>query len=154
MISLSEILLPEHINLGLDASDEATAVEELLFPLRGDIRINNWDAFRASVLDRAAPAVSTDDGCGIVIAHGRTNAVNSLVMSAGRSPNGFPSPQIAGPVRLVFLVGIPTALNQDYLRVVGTIARLCGKPETLQKLLQAPNARAFLDLLLGWENKL
>ena len=52
MISLSEILLPEHINLGLDASDESTAVEELLFPLRGDIRISNWEAFRASVLDR------------------------------------------------------------------------------------------------------
>ena len=154
MISLSEILLPEHINLQLDAIDSPTAVEELLFPLRGDIRISNWDAFRASVLDRAAPAVSTDDGYGIVIAHGRTNSVTSLVMAAGRSPNGFASPHIAGPVRLVFVVGIPTALNQDYLRVVGTIARLCGKPETLQKLLQAPNARAFLDLLLSWENKL
>jgi mannitol/fructose-specific phosphotransferase system IIA component (Ntr-type) len=154
MISLSEILLPEHINLGLDASDESTAVEELLFPLRGDIRINNWDALRASVLDRAAPAVSTDDACGIVIAHGRTNAVNSFVMAAGRSPNGFLSPHIAGPVNLVFMVGIPTALNQEYLRLIGTIARLCGKPETLQKLLQAPNARAFLALLVSWENKL
>jgi mannitol/fructose-specific phosphotransferase system IIA component (Ntr-type) len=75
-------------------------------------------------------------------------------MSAGRSPNGFPSPDIQGSVRLVFVVGIPTALNQEYLRVVGTIARLCGKPETLQKLLNAPSARSFLDLLLSWENKL
>ncbi len=154
MISLSDILLPEHINLRLDANNESTAVEELLFPLRGDIRITDWDAFRASVLDRAAPAVSTDDGCGIVIAHGRTNSVNSLVMAAGRSTNGIPSPHIAAPVRLFFVVGIPTALNQDYLRVVGTIARLCGKPESLQKLLNAPTAREFLDLLVGWENKL
>lgn len=154
MMSLSEILLPEHINLHLDAGDENDAVEELLFPLRGDIRINNWDAFRASVLDRAAPAISTDDGCGIVIAHGRTNAVDSLVMSAGRSTNGIPSAGIAGGVRLVFVVGIPTALNQEYLRVVGTIARLCGKPEHLQKLLAAPKAKEFLDLLLAWETKL
>jgi mannitol/fructose-specific phosphotransferase system IIA component (Ntr-type) len=154
MISLSEILLPEHINLQLDAVDQTIAVEELLFPLRGDIRIENWDTLRTSILERAAPAVSTDDGCGIIIAHGRTNAVNSLVMSAGRSPNGFPSAHIEGPVRLVFVVGIPTALSQEYLRVVGTIARLCGKPETLQKLLNAPSARNFLDLLLGWENKL
>ena len=154
MISLSNILLPEHINLRLDAGDEATAVEELLFPLRGDIRITDWKAFRASVLERAAPAVSTDDGCGIVIAHGRSNSVNSLVMAAGRSTNGIPSPHIAGPVRLVFVVGIPTTLNQEYLRVVGAIARLCGKPEPLQKLLHAATAREFLDLLLGWENKL
>jgi len=154
MISLSEILLPEHINLQLDALDQTTAVEELLFPLRGDIRIGNWDTLRASILERNAPAVSTDDGFGIVIAHGRTNAVNSLVMAAGRSPNGFPSPDIQGSVRLVFVVGIPTALNQEYLRVVGTIARLCGKPETLQKLLNAPSARSFSDLLQSWENKL
>ncbi len=154
MISLSSILLPEHINLRLDASDENAAVEELLIPLRGDIRINNWEALRASVLDHAAPAVSTDDGCGILIAHGRTNSVGSLVMAAGRSTNGFPSPHITGPVRLVFVVGIPTALNQEYLRVVGTIARLCGKPEHLQKLLAASGTREFLDLLLAWENKL
>lgn len=154
MISLSDILLPEHINLRLDAHNESTAVEELLFPLRGDIRISDWEAFRASVLDRAAPAVATDNGCGIVIAHGRTNSVNSLVMAAGRSTNGIPSPHISEPVRLVFVVGIPTALNQDYLRVVGTIARLCGKPDSLQKLLHAPTAREFLDLLLAWENKL
>ena len=71
MISLSDILLPEHINLRLDAGNETTAVEELLFPLRGDIRIGDWEALRASVLDRAAPAVSTDDGFGILIAHGQ-----------------------------------------------------------------------------------
>lgn len=154
MISLSDILLPEHINLHLDANDDTTAIEELLFPLRGHIHIKNWDALRASVLDRAAPAVSTEDGYGILIAHGRTNSVDSLVMGAGRSTNGFPSPHIKGQVRLVFVVGIPTALNQEYLRVVGTIARLCGKPEHLQKLLAAPTVREFLDHLLVWENKL
>jgi mannitol/fructose-specific phosphotransferase system IIA component (Ntr-type) len=75
-------------------------------------------------------------------------------MSAGRSTAGFPSPAIEGKIRLVFVVGIPTALNQDYLRVVGTIARLCGKPDRLAKLLAAPTPREFLHLLLEWENKL
>jgi mannitol/fructose-specific phosphotransferase system IIA component (Ntr-type) len=154
MISLSQILLPEHINLQLDAHDQNSAIEELLFPFRGDIRIADWEALRTAILERDAPALPAGEGCGIVIAHGRTNAVNSLVMSAGRSTAGFPSPAIEGKIRLVFVVGIPTALNQDYLRVVGTIARLCGKPDRLEKLLAAPTPREFLHLLLEWENKL
>ena len=154
MISLSQILLPEHINLHLEAADKNAAVDELLFPLRGDIRIGEWDALRAAVLERDAPAIPAGDSCAIVIAHGRTNAVHSLVMSAGRSPAGFSSSSEEGKIQLVFVVGIPTALNQDYLRVVGTIARLCGKPDRLEKLLAAPAPRDFLHLLLEWENRL
>jgi mannitol/fructose-specific phosphotransferase system IIA component (Ntr-type) len=154
MISLSHILLPEHINLHLDAHDQPSAVEELLFPLRGDIRIANWDALRTAVFERDAPALPAGDSCAIVIAHGRTNAVHSLVMSAGRSPAGFTSPAVEGQIRLVFVIGIPTALNQEYLRVVGTIARLCAKPDRLEKLLAAPTPRDFLHLLLDWETQL
>ncbi|MFM8365735.1 MAG: PTS sugar transporter subunit IIA [Verrucomicrobiota bacterium] len=154
MISISEILLPEHINLDLNASDSRTAVEELLFPLRGDFRISDWDALRASILERDAPAIPAGPDCAILIAHGRTNAVNSLVMSAGRSKEGFTAEGTPGKIRLVFVVGIPTALSQDYLRVVGTIARLCAKPDHLEKLLTTPQAAQFLALLLAWENKL
>jgi mannitol/fructose-specific phosphotransferase system IIA component (Ntr-type) len=154
MISISEILLPEHINLHLDASDSRSAVEELLFPLRGDIRIADWDAIRAAILERDAPSIPAGPDCDILIAHGRTNAVTSLVMSAGRSLEGFSADRVEGKVRLVFVVGIPTALSQDYLRIVGTIARLCGKPNLLEKLLAAPKAADFLQLLQDWENKL
>lgn len=154
MIALAQILLPEHINLQLDAHDARQAVEELLFPLRGDIRIADWDALRAAVLERDAPAIPAGPTCGILIAHGRTNAVNSLVMAAGRSPEGFQSSDCEGKVRLVFVVGIPTALNQEYLRIVGTIARLCAKPDLLEKLLSSKTARDFLQLLASQESKL
>ena len=154
MISISEILLPEHINLRLDASCPRAAVEELLFPLRGDIRIADWDALRAAILERDAPAIPAGPECAILIAHGRTNAVGSLVMAAGRSESGIPADGTGEKIRLVFVVGIPTALSQDYLRVVGTIARLCAKPDHLEKLLAVPKAAGFLELLLAWENKL
>ena len=154
MISISEILLPEHINLDLHAPDSRTAVEELLFPLRGDIRISDWDALREAILERDAPAIPAGPDCALLIAHGRTNSVNSLVMAAGRSLAGFPADGIEGKIRLIFVVGIPTALSQDYLRVVGTIARLCAKPDHLEKLLATSQAAQFLALLLAWENKL
>jgi mannitol/fructose-specific phosphotransferase system IIA component (Ntr-type) len=154
MTSITQILRPEHVNLSLQAADQAAAVEELLFPLRGDIHILNWDAFRDSVFERNAPAVSGSNDCGIIIAHGRTNAVSSLVMAAGRSPNGFSSPDIPEKVRLVFVAGIPSALNNEYLRIVGTIARFCSKPALLEQLLSAKSAHDFLEILQEEEKKL
>jgi mannitol/fructose-specific phosphotransferase system IIA component (Ntr-type) len=105
------------------------------------------------VLQRNAPAIDAD-GCGIVIAHGRTDAVGSLVMAAGRSNEGFPSSDTKENVQLVFVAGIPSALNSEYLRVVGTIARLCSKTELVQKMLSATSPSAFIDILCSGETTL
>lgn len=153
MISISQILKPEHINLKLSASDQSSIVSEVLFPLRGDVRVVDWDSLKNAVVQRDAPAISAS-GCGIIIAHGRTNAVNGLVMSAGRLESGIASSDIEEKVRLVFVAGIPSAFNNEYLRVVGTIARLCSKPALLDQLLQAPVPRDFLEILASEETRL
>lgn len=153
MISISDILKIEHVNLSLSAADSLSAVQEVLFPLRGDIRVTDWDALRESVIDRDAPAIASN-GCGIIIAHGRTNAVNALTMSAARLIEGIQTPHIPEKIRLVFVAGIPTAFNNEYLRVVGTIARLCSKPTLLEKLLLADHPLDFLDILAREETKL
>jgi mannitol/fructose-specific phosphotransferase system IIA component (Ntr-type) len=57
-------------------------------------------------------------------------------------------------VRLVFVAGIPFALNSEYLRVVGTIARLCSNKELVQELLSASRADAFIDILCSGETAL
>ena len=153
MISIRQILQPGHINLSISSSTLESAVEEVLASLSGDIRILQWNALKESVLQRNAPAIDAE-GCGIVIAHGRTDAVGSLVMAVGRSIEGFPSPQTKESVRLVFVAGIPSTLNNEYLRVVGTIARLCSQRNLVQKLLSAANPAAFLDILCSAETSL
>lgn len=82
MISIAQILKPEHIHLSLKGENQLDAVQEVLFSLRGDVRVPSWEDLRTSVIQRNAPAVAAG-GCGVVIAHGRTNAVNALVMGAG-----------------------------------------------------------------------
>jgi mannitol/fructose-specific phosphotransferase system IIA component (Ntr-type) len=153
MISIRQILQPGHVNLSLSSTQSDSAVGEVLASLSGDIRILQWNALKESVLQRNAPAMDAV-GCGIVIAHGRTDAVGSLVMAAGRSNAGFPSSGAKKNVRLVFVAGIPSALNSEYLRIVGTIARLCSKPELVQKLLSAGSPSAFIDILCSGETRL
>jgi mannitol/fructose-specific phosphotransferase system IIA component (Ntr-type) len=153
MIPISEILTPSHINLALAASDQAGSVQEVLSSLNGDPRILDWEALRQAITGRNAPAISCG-ACGICIAHGRTNSVQSLVMAAGRSSEGLSSPDIQEPVRLVFVAGIPAAFHSEYLRVVGAIARLCHDKALLHKLLTVPDPGKFVALLSSAEAKL
>ena len=153
MISIRQILQPGQVNLFLSALTQPTAVEEVLGSLSGDVRVMDWDALRGAVIQRNAPAISSSP-CGIVIAHGRTNAVNALVMAAGRSPEGLHVTDIPELVRLVFVVGIPSALNNEYLRVVGTIARLCSKPALVGELLATADPDAFIELFASSESVL
>lgn len=153
MITISEILLPNHVNLALTSKNQSAGVEEILLRMKGDPRISDWETLRQAVVQRNAPAFSCND-CGICIAHGRTNAVHSLVMGAGRSTEGLISPDTNDPVRFVFVAGIPSALNSEYLRVVGTIARLCHDKSVFEKLLTVKDPMRFIGLLAMEEARL
>lgn len=151
MISIRQLLQQGHVNLALSSTDIDTAVGEVLASLSGDIRILQWNSLKDAILGRNAPAIDAA-GCGIIIAHGRTDAVGSLVMAAGRSNEGFPSKDTKENVRLVFVAGIPSALNNEYLRVVGTIARLCSKKQLVEKLLTSTTPAEFIDILCSGES--
>lgn len=153
MIPISEILTSSHINLALSAGDQVGGVTEVLSKLKGDPRVLDWDTLAKAVIGRNAPAISCGP-CGICIAHGRTNAVQSLVMAAGRSAEGLSSPNVKERVRLVFVAGIPAAFQSEYLRIVGAIARLCHDKALLNELLSVQDPEKFVGLLSSAEAKL
>jgi mannitol/fructose-specific phosphotransferase system IIA component (Ntr-type) len=153
MIPIGDVLQPDHVNLALTARDSVGAVEELLTKLDGDERVKNLAILREAVLKEAAPAIS-ENGCGICIAHGRTESVTSLVMAAGRSTEGVRHAGLADPVMLVFVAGIPGAFTSEYLRIVGAIVRMCRDKRQLHRLLVAKDAERFVALLGSGEVKL
>lgn len=153
MTPISEILSPEHVNLALAAKDKAAAVEEVLAKLNGDSKVTNWLELRDAVISRDAPALE-ENKIGICIAHGRTEAVRSLVMAVGRSTDGIVCPEIKSPLRFVFVAGIPAAFDSEYLRVIGAIVRLCRDRHQVERLLAAREARHFISLLGAGEVKL
>jgi mannitol/fructose-specific phosphotransferase system IIA component (Ntr-type) len=153
MTSIPEILLPKTVNLALVSEDQASAVDEVLSKLNGDARVSDWEALRSAVRERNAPAISCG-GCAVCIAHGRTNAVDELVMAAGRSSDGIVVPGSGERIRLVFVAGIPSAFDSGYLRAVGVIARLCRDRGMLDKLLGVADPARFVELLASGEVKL
>lgn len=153
MSSLAEILEPRHVNLVLPATNRADAIEQVMAKLNGDPRVNDFSVMREVVLAHEIPAIA-EDGHGICIAHGRTDAVSTLVMSAGRTVQDIACPEIDSPVRLFFVIGIPIAFNSEYLRLVGAIARICRDHRQIEKLLQTKDPAQFVAMLAAGEVKL
>ena len=153
MTPIADVLQPDHVLLKLSAREPAAAIEEVMAALEGDERIKDFAALREAVGEQPAPAIA-ENGVGICIAHGRTELVTSLVMSAGRSVEGIVFPKLSDPVKLVFVAGIPGAFTSEYLRIVGVIVRICRDRRQLDRILSTKDPDRFVALLSSGEVKL
>jgi len=152
-MTIDEILHPDEVDLSLRADTKVAAIEEVLSLLRGDERVTNWEGLRNAVVERDAPAIEHEGRC-ICIAHGRTRAVTSLTMAAGRSEAGIICPEASRPVHLLFTVGIPAAMSSEYLRLVGSIVRVCREEELMTELLAAADGETFVERLASATERL
>ena len=81
--------------------------------------------------------------------HYRTDALKEMVVAIGTSPTpicrqlGEAETQCA---QIVLLVAAPPRMAGRYLQLVGALARLLSRPETVDAVLAAPNAEALAAL--------
>jgi len=69
------------------------------------------------------------------------------VLGIGRSRAGIPFGENTLRARLIFVIGVPERLVNDYLICVGTLARLVKDDAIRATLLRAQVPREFLDAL-------
>jgi len=84
---------------------------------------------------------------GVVFPHARTDLVDEIVLGIGRSRAGIPFGENGVRARLIFVIGVPQLLVNDYLICVGTLARIVKDHATRSTLLRAETPREFLDAL-------
>jgi mannitol/fructose-specific phosphotransferase system IIA component (Ntr-type) len=83
---------------------------------------------------------------GVAFPHVRTDLVHQIVLGVGRSRPGIPFVE-GGPANLIFVIGVPQRLANDYLICVGTLARLL-KDESIRAALMGTKTPAqFVDIL-------
>lgn len=136
---------PDAVRLALTNQEKSAAVEEVVQLLKSDPRVTNWQELFEALAGSSIVPWKIDEENAVVIYHARTNAVQDLVMAAGRNLSGilnFPD-----YVRLIIVIGIPHALSQEYLRVLGSLARLLKEPTIFQKLLTTENVEEFIAIL-------
>jgi len=82
---------------------------------------------------------------GVSFPHARTDLVDQIILGIGRSRAGIPFGENRVRARLIFVIGVPRQLVNDYLICVGTLARLVKDDAIRSTLLQAESPREFLD---------
>jgi mannitol/fructose-specific phosphotransferase system IIA component (Ntr-type) len=147
MNTLSDSLLSKDVKIQLKASDHHDALEEILSSLRSDVRVRDWEELRSALLSNSLREPYQDIPGAMFLHHARTESVTELVLATGRHTSGIVMPGRKEKIHLVVVAAIPEALNNEYLRILGAISRVCNEAATMKELLACGNTAEFLSLL-------
>ncbi|MEM9446533.1 MAG: PTS sugar transporter subunit IIA [Verrucomicrobiota bacterium] len=152
-ISISQVLDPRHISLGLKEDHSRDAIPMVAELLLDHPAMKDVDGFSDSLLAREE-IESTYMGHGIALPHARTNLVDDLVMSVGRCDKGVHFESAPDKVKLIFVIGTPVQLVQEYLAAVGCLARIIKEEQNRNKLFNAETPECFVKVIREIENNL
>src|SRR5258708_7179213 len=128
MITVGDLLHPDHIALHTRATDPKSAIEEVAARLKSPPAVLDWNALLKGVHASAPCLPEPGGGFALCIPHTRGECVNEMVMSVGRSESGIIFPSVELPIRYIFCIAVPRALAADYLRIVGLLAPVFKDP--------------------------
>lgn len=147
-IALPDLLNENQIVLRLRSRKLPNALREIVEVLAQNRKIDDAEKFLQQILAREQAHPSVVES-GVVFPHARTDLIDEIVIGIGRSRAGIPIGEDQQRARLIFVIGVPERLVNDYLISVGTLARLVKDDATRATLLHAETPREFLDALLA-----
>jgi PTS system fructose-specific IIC component len=151
---ISEILTPDHIVLGLEASDKFNVISMLVDALSNCPQVIDREQFTKDIIRREEDFPTGLEN-GTALPHARTTAVKDLIMAFGRTKTGvnFGAPD-RKPSRLVFLFGVPRDEIRDYLRTIAQLSRLLKEDRFRRKLMTIKAPERILAIIGEYESKL
>src|ERR1700739_4499433 len=145
-IALTDLLDEKQVILQLRSRKLSNALREIIQVLAQSRKIDGAEGFLAQVLarEREHPSVVENS---VAFPHARTDLVDEIVVGIGRSRAGIPFGHNRARARLIFVIGVPERLVNDYLICVGTLVRLVREDVVRSALLHAQTPREFVDAL-------
>jgi mannitol/fructose-specific phosphotransferase system IIA component (Ntr-type) len=147
------LLVPELVVLDVVETRRCQAIREVAGLLKGHERMKDFEKFYQEVLKREREE-TTCLGCDTAIPHARTDHVSGMVLAVGRSREGVLFENSNQRVHFLFVVGTPKQMAMEYLRVVGTLARLMKREDIREQLSAAATPMAFIEVLSRAETAL
>lgn len=140
---ISSLFQPAFVKLQLEATKRAEAIRESAELLRTHPEMRNFDLFYDDLLERER-VESTCLGNDLAFPHARTDAVEGMALAAARIPEGIVFDNCGQTVKLIFVIGTPKRMVQEYLKLVGGLARLLKEPEVRADLLAVETPEDFI----------
>src|SRR6478736_619068 len=150
-IALADLLTEQQVILRLRSRKPANAIREIVDVLASDItgrKIAKPEAFLEQVFAREQTHPSVVEN-GVVFPHARTDLVDEIVIGVGRSHAGIPFGENQQRANLIFVIGVPERLVNDYLICVGTLVRLTKDDAIRTTLLEVQTPSQFLEALIA-----
>ena len=141
-VVLADLLKAQHVTLVLPATSRAEALRAVVTTMR----IAEREKFLAEVLAREEMQTTLMEK-GVAFPHARTDLVKEITLGIGRSADGVPFGAEGESAHLLFVIGVPKRMINDYLVCVGALARLTRAEETRAKLMQTNSAEEFVEIL-------
>ena len=145
-IALADILDERHIALQLKSRRQANTLREIIGLLEKTGSVLQPAEFLAQVLAREK-VNSTLIENGVAFPHARTALVDQIALAVSRSRAGIPWNDKGERARLIFVVAVPQRLVNDYLVLVGTLARITQTEQQREALLAALTPAEFIETL-------
>ena len=145
-MKLNDHLTPNLINLDLQSSTKEEVLQELISILEIE---NEYKPILLEMVLQREQLGSTGIGGGVAIPHGRSVIVNRLNLVFGLSKKGIYYKALdKKKVFLFFLVVAPhREVSNQYLPLLGNIARLASNPENVNALRKVTSPQKFLEAL-------
>ena len=145
-IARADILDERKVALQLRSRRRPHAIREIVSLFEKTGSVARPADFLAQVLVREE-AGSTLAENGIAFPHARTELVDQISLAIGRSRAGVPWNAQGERARFIFLLAVPQRLVNDYLVLVGTLARVTRDQQQRDALFAAATPAEFIEIL-------
>ncbi|MCH7721716.1 MAG: PTS sugar transporter subunit IIA [Bacteroidetes bacterium] len=145
-MKVSELLEERFILTDFKSDDKKDIINELIDLHKEDNNVNDLEKVRTAIHDREKE-MSTGIGKGFAIPHGKTNAVNDVIVSFGKTTSDIDYEALDGnPVHLVFLLVGKVDLVSKYIKLLSRISRVMNKDDFRDKLLNAKTKDEIINI--------
>ena len=152
-MKLSEILREDKIIVGFGSDDKTEVIKEMITLFADDERVKNIEEVEKIVLERES-VMSTGVGNGFAIPHGKTNAVDEIIIGFGKTDKPINFNALDGnPVDLIFLVVGRENMVGLHIKLLSRISRMMNNVEFRKKLSEASTPAEILALITDEEKK-
>jgi len=148
-MALIELVREEIVKIPLVSKDKPDVLREIVQTLKDAGGIDDFDTVLKAVQDREDKQ-STGLEKGIAVPHCKTDAVSSLKLAIGISPEGIDFDSLDGePAKLFFLLIAPCSQSGPHVEALAEIAKLAQSKAFCKALVNADNAEEVVELLKG-----
>lgn len=146
-MNLKKVLTPTTVSVELPGSDKREIIESMIDLAMQSGRVKDREQALQSVLERERK-MTTGMEHGIAIPHGKTDAVDDLVVAVGISTEPIDFAAMDNqPCRIFIMTLSPVNRKGPHIQFLAEITRILKEEARRERLLSATSSREVVDII-------